>query len=91
MFKGFPDRPDCHLENPKYDLTCPRRLQKQVSGSVKSFLLLAGMFLSHKVMPLYGGLLDQDIRFVVALGALSGEVNVDELQKVKAMTKMMGI
>lgn len=87
-----PGRPDCDSENPQYDGTCPRRLQKinsPVIPGIAKFMFLAGWFIKHNVLPIKGGLLDQDLRFVWTVMAMDAEIAKEtETAMKKAMKKV---
>lgn len=88
LHKFNPGRPDCDSENPQFDGTCPRRNQK-TNLPIARFLLLGNLFLKHHVLPMQGGVLDQDIRFIWTVIVLDIEIAREtEASMKKAMKKM---
>jgi len=84
MFKNFPGRPDCDLDKPEYDGTCPRR-GKKISPVCAKFLTVVGIFLKFRILPYDGGLFDQDLRFLVGLTVLSEEFKTEQLDMLQSL------
>jgi hypothetical protein len=90
MYRQIPGRPDCDKEEPEFDGTCPRR-GYNMDLVVGKFMLLGGMFLRFGVLPIHGGLYDQDLRFSVTLGVLAPEFQESQVKTVQAqMAAMLG-
>lgn len=90
MYRGIPGRPDCRSPNPQFDGECPR-LKERPHPVASRFLFLAGLFMKYNLPPIMGGQMDQDLRFITALGLLSSEtLHREEMEMDKMLQKMKG-
>lgn len=88
LYRADPDRPDCDSSNPQYDGECPRRNNK-ISPVIAKFLFLAGLFIEYKALPIYGGLYDQDMRFITTLAIVGSDAKLKELKSMENMMQKL--